>query len=441
MKTATRSRAGPRRGLALLATALLLTATIATPALGEPGSPAADPCQVGETYTDKHDVSPDNAVNVADIVFDGDVIGTLTANDPLGTVTIALEEGYEDYTIDLCVFGGKERQEYTGVGDGFVSDPLSTPSEQDTIAGVSNFAWRVIPPVVPDTYDVELVKAWEVTNGPADLFDEDDASATLTATPATGLEDGDTFTVTETDIDTGTEQCTVTDTAGLGDQTLDADQTVDGTYTHTVTNYLTCDADDDEPELIAVGLYKLWLDAEGDVIQEDVPEVDFTLTLSVDEEVLATLDQDSELPWVWVDLEPDTTYTVAESGLADGWETVTCPEFDEGAGAGDHSGVGTFELTDGGRHFVCNQLESEPETLPVVITRPEEQEPEVAPEVAEQVLAEEAEVEVLAKVQERTLPRTGADTAALALLAAGMLMLGAATLASTTPAPARRRRQ
>ena len=110
----------------------------------------------------------------------------------------------------------------------------------------------------------------------------------------------------------------------------------------------------EDEELVPVGLYKLWLDADGEVIQEDTPDVDFTLTLSVDDEVRATLDQDSEPAWVWVDLEPDSTYTVTETDL-DGWETVACPEFDEEAGAGDHSGVGTFELTDGGRHFVCNQ--------------------------------------------------------------------------------------
>ena len=49
MKTAARTRAGPRRGLALLAATLLLTATIATPALGEPDAPAADPSEVQST--------------------------------------------------------------------------------------------------------------------------------------------------------------------------------------------------------------------------------------------------------------------------------------------------------------------------------------------------------------------------------------------------------
>jgi hypothetical protein len=650
MKTATRSRAGPARWLALLATALLFMGTIATPALGEPEPPSADPCQVGETYTDKHDVSPDNAVNVASVTYEGETIGTLTANSPLGTVTVALDEGY---TIDLCVFGGKERQEYTGVGDGFVSVPLSTPSEQDTIAGVSNFAWRVIPPP-PPTGSATVLKAWD-----GDLFDDADIAVTFTGhidggdpltlvpnqvtdldigqtltitdeavtgmpdgcTYVSDLGDGASFTATEEQLHgtltiTNTVTCEEEPSAGsvtivkewTGDEFDDSelevgfwadlneermivhegtlpleigqtltllDEEVDGLpegcdYTSdlesieasftateeqpdgtiTVTNDVTCE---EEPELIPVGIFKLWLDADGEIIpDQDTPDADFTLTLSVDGDVLASLDQDSELPGAFAELEPGTIYTVAETDLADGWETVTCPEFDEEAGAGDHSGVGTFELTDGGRHFVCNQemeelppavftlalqkvwldadgeeldvapdaefevvmfiddeealvvdetteghrdviemeygtpyavdeptlpegwelvtcpaelLEADDlavahgvgddfvadeagahyvcnqeipdEVLPVVIpTEEEEAEPKVEPKVEEK-----EEVEVLAKVQERTLPRTGADAGALALLAAGMLMLGAATLASTKPAPARRRRQ
>jgi hypothetical protein len=117
-----------------------------------------------------------------------------------------------------------------------------------------------------------------------------------------------------------------------------------------------------DEDLIPVGIYKLWLDEDGEVIQEDTPDVDFTLTLSVEGEVLATLDQNSELPGAWAELEPGSTYTVAETDLAEGWQTVDCPELDpEESGAGDHSGVGTFELTDGGRHFVCNQqVDDEP---------------------------------------------------------------------------------
>ena len=116
-----------------------------------------------------------------------------------------------------------------------------------------------------------------------------------------------------------------------------------------------------EERPIPVGIFKMWRDEDGEHIpDEEKPDADFTLTLSVDGEVLATLDQDSELPGAFVELVRGTTYEVAETDLADGWETVDCGELDrEITGTGDHSGVGTFELTDGGRHFVCNQATEE----------------------------------------------------------------------------------
>jgi hypothetical protein len=646
MSITTRSRAGPARGLALLATALLLMGTIATPALGESESP------------DDVSVSADD--NTCDKAFPlltkiDKASGTHTTDDGVqltwggagssatNAVDFVVPEGY---SLDLCIKGGEgaETPAYyeglTGTGS------RTTKYERD----VSHISYRVNKLPSPPAYFVSFTKAWagdseglgdanvtftvDGTELPVGATHEVELGQTLTLTEeVTGLgddctylstlaspyqvptgeyPDGHVFTIPVTNTVTcegepggsvtvvkewegddfdrselafsfwalrdgeqeivheGTTPLAIDETLTLIDEFVegmpqgcsyvsnidDPDTVVSFTATEeepdgiiTITNDVTCEQ---EPDLIPVGLYKMWLDADGDVIMEDTPDADFTLTLSVGDDVLATLDQDTDPPWAWADLEPGSTYTVAETDLAEGWETVDCPELDpELTGAGEHSGVGTFELTDGGRHFVCNQeipelppavftlalqkvwldadgeeLDVAPdeefavvmsiddeealvvdetseghrgvievefgtvydvaepdlpegwelvtcptelltasdlavahgvgedfealeagdhlvcnqeipdEVLPVVIPEEEDDEPKVEPKVEEK-----AEVEVLAKVQERTLPRTGADAGALALLAAGMLMVGAAALASTTPAPARRRRQ
>ena len=350
MKIATRSRAGPRRGLALLATALLLTAAIATPALGEPedlgarssevqsttvvwtghGSDSIRECSEEETPYLHWVLTPGGPYDLSNGVL---TAGGTTANGYWNSATgdhgaMHFDTGYLDGAKDgeLAASAAFEYQLKT---PGPPSEPPPGPKFVLTIS-----SGCYIPEdngEEPDTYDVELVKVWNVIDDPDEVFEEAQASATLTATPATGLEDGDTFTVTETNVDPGHDRCTVTATRGTGTQTLDADQAVDGIYTHTVTNDVTC---------------------------APAPAV-----------------------------TPDP--------------------------------------------------EEEPEVAPVVV----EPEPDVAAEVVEKEIDEEPEVEVLAEVKERELPRTGADTGALALLAAGMLMLGAAALAATKPAPARRRRQ
>ncbi len=96
----------------------------------------------------------------------------------------------------------------------------------------------------PVTVDVELVKVWTVATDPDGLFVESAASATLAADTDTGLSHGDTYTVTESDVDTGHTSCTVTDTAGLGEQTVDTGDAVDGIITHQVTNTVTCEGAD-----------------------------------------------------------------------------------------------------------------------------------------------------------------------------------------------------
>jgi hypothetical protein len=656
MKTATRSRAGPARWLALLATALLFMGTIATPALGEAEdfgeaeilSSPDNTCDKAFPDLDKIDQESGTFTTEEGVVLEWGGYGASAKNAVHYTVP-------EGYTLDLCIKGG-EGAETPAYHEGLTgTGSVTTLYERD----VSHISYRVN--VLPPTGSATVLKAWD-----GDLFDDADIEVTftghidggdpLTLVPnqVTDLDIGQTLTITDEAVTgmpdgciygsdlgdgasfTATEEqlhgtITITNTVACeeepsagsvtivkewtGDEFDDSelevgfwadlddermivheetlpleigqtltllDEQVDGLpegcdYTSdlesidasftateeqphgtiTVTNEATCE--DEEPELIPVGLYKMWLDADGEVILEDTPDADFTLTLSVGDDILATLDQDVDPPWAWADLEPGSTYTVAETNLADGWETVDCPELDpELTGAGEHSGVGTFDLTDGGRHFVCNQemaelppavftlalqkvwldadgdeldvapdeefevvmfiddeealvvdetteghrdviemeygtpyevdeptlpegwelvtcpaqlLETDElavahgvgddfvadeagvhyvcnqeipdEVLPVVIPPEEEkeEEPKVEPKVEEKKVDEEPEVEVLAEVKQRTLPRTGADAGALALLAAGMLMIGAATLASTKPAPARRRRQ
>ena len=125
-----------KRTLTFISVFALMISMLALPAAAQ-----ADPCQLSDGYDAKHDVSPDDSTGTVDIFYEGVKVGEISYNDPLGTVSISLDAGY---TIDLCVFGGTERQTYTDVGDGFVSDLLQTPSNQ--IAGVSNFAWKVSPP-------------------------------------------------------------------------------------------------------------------------------------------------------------------------------------------------------------------------------------------------------------------------------------------------------
>ncbi len=93
---------------------------------------------------------------------------------------------------------------------------------------------------VDEVYDIQLVKVWNVDADLDGLFDEDDATATLAADPASDLSHGDTYTVTESGVDTGHTLCAVTGTSGLGEQTVDGTDAVDGTITHQVTNTVTC---------------------------------------------------------------------------------------------------------------------------------------------------------------------------------------------------------
>ena len=301
MKTANRARAGPRRGLALLATALLLTGTIVTPAFGETDAPAANPCQVGATYAEKEDVSPDNAVVSRTVTYDGADVGTLTANEPLGTVTVALDEGY---TLDLCVFGGTERQEYWGVGDGFVSDPLSTPSEQGTTAGVSNFAWRVIPPEPELDFFVSFTKDWA---GDADGLG--DANVTF-------LVDGEQVAVgANHPVELGQTLTLDEEVTGLGDCSYSSDLPAtydvptgeydDGhVFTIEVTNTVTCD---EEP---ADGSVTIAKEVTGD---GDAPDAPFTFTVTDGNGIDQSVDVAAGATSSPIEVPADSSVTITET--------------------------------------------------------------------------------------------------------------------------------
>lgn len=181
-----------------------------------------------------------------------------------------------------------------------------------------------------------------------------------------------------------------------------------------------------EPETVDVGLVKVWLDPDGELLPEP-PDADFAVTLSVDGEVLVTVDRDSPTDGVWVDLAVDTVYVVAEADLPAGWEAVTCPVDVVADGAVAH-GLGTFTAEEEGRHLVCNQAEVE--VAPIIIEQPEP-DPEVEPiPVVEPDEVEQPDKtvgpEVRGEVTEVQLPRTGLDAVLLTLFA---LLLSAAGLA------------
>lgn len=201
----------------------------------------------------------------------GDVVGVLEWDGR--ELSFTAEPGW---TLDICLKGGTSApQEWQGVSsiDEYVHD-----------SGISHLGYRN-PVFTPPTYDVELVKVWNVVEDPDGAFDEDQASATLTADPATDLENGDSYTVTETDVDTGTDQCTVTGTTGDGGHTLDADEAVNGIVTHNVINDVTCEPDAvldtdlqqptvDEPSETEVGAEVITADDDVEVaaeVQERLP--------------------------------------------------------------------------------------------------------------------------------------------------------------------------
>ena len=188
-----------RSPLALMGVFALLISMLALPAAA-----AAEPCQTGGAYDYKYDVPDSDVPGSVPIMVDVDgqqvQVGTIFYNTPgTGQLTIALDKGAE--ITALCVFGGNDRQEFTSVGDGFVTEPLL--NAPDNPAGVSNFAWTVTyePPDEPinpegtlavekDAFgSYEQARTWSLDKFVLDAEGEWVASAAFSGNP------GDTFPI------------------------------------------------------------------------------------------------------------------------------------------------------------------------------------------------------------------------------------------------------
>lgn len=197
----------------------------------------------------------------------------------------------------------------------------------------------------------------------------------------------------------------------------------------------------DEPDVVTIGLAKLWLDADGEILDE-APDVDYAVTMSIQDTVLATVDPSTPAEAASTEVEVGTEYLVAEPTLPDGWREAECPAGIYGADDVIADGTGIFVATGSGRHVVCN--EPIVEVLPEIVVPPDvpetpevvevEPEVEVIPEVVEVTVrpeTDEVTTQVLDVVRERALPRTGVNLLLLTGLAGGLMLLGMTGLTST----------
>ena len=181
------------------------------------------------------------------------------------------------------------------------------------------------------------------------------------------------------------------------------------------------------PTAVDLGLSKVWLDVDGSVLT-DPPLVEFEITLAVDGEVVATVDEDTPRAGAWSELDLGTRYVVTESTLPDGWEVTTCPPAVYGPDTGVVAhGVGSFDAEVTGDHVVCNQPIVE--VAPIIIEKPEPT-PDPTPAPIADPTTEPAPkpvTEVLGVSEE--LPATGRPADALIWLATALLVAGAAVVA------------
>jgi hypothetical protein len=123
------------------------------------------------------------------------------------------------------------------------------------------------------------------------------------------------------------------------------------------------------PESVDITLMKLWLDRDGDVIDTPFSYPRFEAELSVGEQVLLTIDR--EVLSRTVSLETGTVYRVTESKVPRGWAPADCPDEVYGPEGGAMAdGTGTFTATQGGRHFICNQMLARPGPQPTPTPTP-----------------------------------------------------------------------
>jgi hypothetical protein len=104
----------------------------------EGGGIGSDNCS--QAYLDGEYENTTNIIgDSVDLEYEGETVGQLLLDDPSdGYITVELDDGY---VVDLCMFGGTDKQEFTGLEDGAVVGPLVNPGGED--AALSNIAWTV----------------------------------------------------------------------------------------------------------------------------------------------------------------------------------------------------------------------------------------------------------------------------------------------------------
>lgn len=402
---------------------------------------------------------------------------TVTWGGDPGSVTFANTTD-RDATVTWCAKGGNN---FANGGKALGSLETDVPAGGEVTEGpygteisyIVFYGVEFHEPPEPDSVEITLQKAWfdldgVLLDGAPDvdwgLSMEVGVDAEVVATlpdgnPTATLEllDGGTaaarYGVQETPAPAGWEAVSC-NTVGSGDLSWvnegtsellvasGADSGAFGAFDSGV--HLVCNQqveEPDEPDVVTIGLAKLWLDADGEILDE-APDVDYAVTMSIQDTVLATVDPSTPAEAASTEVEVGTEYLVAEPTLPDGWREAECPAGIYGADDVIADGTGIFVATGSGRHVVCN--EPIVEVLPEIVVPPDvpetpevvevEPEVEVIPEVVEVTVrpeTDEVTTQVLGVVRERALPRTGVNLLLLTGLAGGLMLLGMTGLTST----------
>lgn len=421
--------------VAVIASALLvLLATLVSPAAGHDHLDIHCP--------GKDSGAPDGAINEpsGEVTVDG--VTATWGGDP-GSVEFE-NTNEQPATVTWCAKGGTDFADDGSMNLGEQTTTLAPGEEWESDDFGTEISYFVVYDVEldegPAPVDITLVKEWfdvdgaatdapdadwgvEMTTSPGgDVVASvpgDDATATLAFTydaDATGWVPA-AYDVTETALPEGWEEvpCDTVDAVNEAEVTgTGTGFTADADGDHLVCNQ---EAVEDEPETFSLTIGKVWLDLDDNVIDEP-DDVEWTVELLVGDDTVASLPGDDD---TYTTTDPIDGYTVTET--VSGYEVVDCPDgvlTETGAGA---DGVGGFDGDADGLHLVCNAPDVD--VLPIVIEQPDDDpEPTTTTD----------EVEVLAEVvtaETSTLPRTGVETLALALLGSGLLALGAAAVAGT----------
>ena len=435
MRTSNPSLISSPPRVAVIASALVvLLATLVTPAAGHdhldihcPGEDSGAPDGAIE------ESSGEDTVDGVIATWGGDPgsVEFENTNDVPATITWCAKGG-DDFDGDGSMNLG-EQTTTLAPGEEWASDDFGTE--------ISYFVvYDVELDEGPDPVDITLVKEWFDADGAATDAPDTDWGVEMASSPdgevvASVPGDDHTATFPSTyDLDTAdwvSAAYDVTETAlpeGWEEVPCEeVDTTTEAVATGTGTDFeadadgvhLVCNQEiaEEEPETFSLTIGKVWLDGDGEVTDEP-DDVDWTVELLIDDDTVASLPGDDDT-YTTTDLIDG--YTVTET--VSGYEVVDCPaEVLTGTGAGA-DGTGDFEGDADGLHLVCNAPDVD--VLPIVIEQPDD-DPEPTPTTDE--------VEVLAEVvtaETSTLPRTGLETLALALLGSGLLALGAAAVAGS----------